>query len=265
MTSNELDWLRLCDEHGRVVSAYGRAQRRASQVIAAQARRIEALETQVMQLRAAAIVHRTALVWAREDMEALQAAVPGLPKRLALAGQVRLLETRVRALVRAQTARPDVAGRAPAAQPESAPGTASQPGPDAGPKRGSNTAQRSGPRLSRFPAGAEKVVLWVSRDAVQQALTQRVAARAGMRLVQTSGDDAALLDHTLADADLVICQAGCVSHGDWWRMKDYCARKGKPCVLVDRPDALRRVIAARTPVAAEMDVEADMDTYHQDD
>ncbi|QGZ64920.1 DUF2325 domain-containing protein [Paraburkholderia acidisoli] len=223
MTPNELDWLRLCDEHGRVVSAYGRAQRRASRLIAAQARRIEALEAQVMQLRAAAIVRQTALVWAREDTDALHAAIPGLPKRRALAGHVRTLETRIRALIRAQTARPAVAA----------------------------------PAAARAPASAEKVVLWVSRADVQpdlqSAFTQRAAASAGLRLVQTSGENAARLDSDLADADLVICQVGCVSHGDWWRMKNYCTRTGKPCVLVDEPDALRRVIAARVPVAAGVD------------
>lgn len=237
MTPKDLDWLRLCDEHGRVVTAYGRAQRRASQLVAAQARRIEALEAleaQVMQLLAAAIVHQSALLWAREDAEALHATLPGLPKRRALAGHVRTLETRIRALIRAQTARPAVSERAP-------------PNP---------------------PSSTEKVVLWVSRDDVQQALTQRAAASAGMRLVQTSGEDAALLNHNLADADLVICQVGCVSHGDWWRMKDYCTRKGKPCVLVDRPDALQRVIAARGPGGPgnrSAIAEIDIDTNHQDD
>lgn len=45
------------------------------------------------------------------------------------------------------------------------------------------------------------------------------------------------LDESLAAADLVICQTGCISHDDYWRVQDYCRRTGKPCILVD-PAAL---------------------------
>ena len=33
-------------------------------------------------------------------------------------------------------------------------------------------------------------------------------------------------------ADAVICQAGCISHGAYWKLKDHCKRKGKPCVYL---------------------------------
>ncbi|MEF8704072.1 MAG: DUF2325 domain-containing protein [Candidatus Accumulibacter sp. UW26] len=33
-------------------------------------------------------------------------------------------------------------------------------------------------------------------------------------------------------ADLVICQAGCISHNAYWRVKEQCKRTGKPCVFV---------------------------------
>lgn len=49
------------------------------------------------------------------------------------------------------------------------------------------------------------------------------------------------LESSIAAADLVICQAGCMSQGAYWRVRDHCRRTGKPCVLVDRPDALRIV------------------------
>ncbi len=35
----------------------------------------------------------------------------------------------------------------------------------------------------------------------------------------------------IAAADRVICQTGCVSHGDYWRAQDQCRRTGKVCVL----------------------------------
>lgn len=35
------------------------------------------------------------------------------------------------------------------------------------------------------------------------------------------------LEASLAEADLVICQAGCMSHGAYWRVQDHCRRTGK--------------------------------------
>ncbi|WP_119964918.1 hypothetical protein [Simplicispira lacusdiani] len=36
-------------------------------------------------------------------------------------------------------------------------------------------------------------------------------------------------------ADLVICQTGCLGHGDYWREQDRCRRTGQHCVLADIP------------------------------
>ena len=49
------------------------------------------------------------------------------------------------------------------------------------------------------------------------------------------------LEASLSAADLVICQTGCLSHGDYWRVHDHCKRTGKTCVLANEPDALRIV------------------------
>jgi hypothetical protein len=40
------------------------------------------------------------------------------------------------------------------------------------------------------------------------------------------------IDDIVAAADLVICQAGCVSHNAHWRVQEHCRRNGKPCVFV---------------------------------
>lgn len=34
-------------------------------------------------------------------------------------------------------------------------------------------------------------------------------------------------------ADLVICQTGCLGHGDYWRDQDRCRRTGQGCVFAD--------------------------------
>lgn len=59
-------------------------------------------------------------------------------------------------------------------------------------------------------------------------------------------DDDERLEERLSGADLVICQTGCLSHGDYWRVQDHCKRTGTACVLVERPDALRIVRIHRT-------------------
>jgi hypothetical protein len=48
-------------------------------------------------------------------------------------------------------------------------------------------------------------------------------------------DNASRLDASLAAADLVICQTGCISHSAYWRVKDHCKRHGKRCVFIDNP------------------------------
>ena len=40
------------------------------------------------------------------------------------------------------------------------------------------------------------------------------------------------IDGVLATADLVICQAGCISHNAYWRVKEQCKRTGKRCLFV---------------------------------
>jgi hypothetical protein len=57
-------------------------------------------------------------------------------------------------------------------------------------------------------------------------------------------DNASLLDASLAAADLIICQTGCISHNAYWRVKDHCRRTGKRCVFVDNPQCLQPISLA---------------------
>lgn len=63
------------------------------------------------------------------------------------------------------------------------------------------------------------------------------------------------LDATLAAADLVICQTGCVSHNAYWRVKEHCKRTGKRCVFVDTPSrtALSRALIDVSKTLAEQE------------
>jgi len=166
----------LAGEHVTLLRAHADAQVRCSALLQAQAARIAAMEAQLIRARGATIRAATALAWEREDRAALDAALPGLGRRVALGRQVAALQARVHDLTRTLQRR-ELAGRT---------GSASHPG--------------------HTPAG-------VAVD----------------------------LEASLQAADLVICQTGCMSHGDYWRVQDHCKRTGKLCMLVDQPDGLQIV------------------------
>jgi len=52
-------------------------------------------------------------------------------------------------------------------------------------------------------------------------------------------DSAHSLDARLGRADVVICQAGCINHEAYHRVKRHCDRTGTPCVYLDRPSLSR--------------------------
>ncbi len=95
---------------------------------------------------------------------------------------------------------------------------------------------------------ADRSVLCVGGRPASVPLYRLVVERTGGRFLHHDGgeeESAARLDATLAAADLVICQTGCVSHGAYWRVKDHCKRTGKRCVFVETPSrvALERALA----------------------
>jgi hypothetical protein len=59
------------------------------------------------------------------------------------------------------------------------------------------------------------------------------------------------LEASIVQADLVICQTGCLSHGAFWRVQDHCKRTGKTCVMVAQPAAFRVVRIHRDTVAID--------------
>lgn len=87
-------------EHMALMAAYGKAQLRCSQLSVSQTAENARLDAQVVRLRAAVIARDTALAWEREDRAALEATIPGLPRRIALARRVEMLLERIQGLMR---------------------------------------------------------------------------------------------------------------------------------------------------------------------
>lgn len=213
-------------EHRALLAQYGEIQKRCSAVIAAQAAEIKRLQAQAVRLRAAALLRETALAWEREDRQSVEAAIPGLPKRLALARRVEWLMGRVQDLQHALRERLSRA-KAPAL-----PAT--------------QTEAATAPDLR------EKSVLCVGEPGAGASVARRMVEMAGGRFLHHAGNDlpgAAALEASLVAADLVICQTGCVSHDAYWRVQDHCRRTGKQCVLVEQPQALQFFV--RSPQAPE--------------
>ena len=85
---------------------------------------------------------------------------------------------------------------------------------------------------------AERHVLCVGGRSGNVASYRALLEQAGARFSHHDGGlehNANQLESSLASADLVIRQTGCISHAAYWRVKDYCKRHGKRCVFVDKP------------------------------
>jgi len=82
---------------------------------------------------------------------------------------------------------------------------------------------------------AGKCVLCVGgRSGAVDAYRQMIEQRGGRFLHHDGGLEESLhrIDAALAAADLVICQAGCISHNAYWRVKEQCKRTGKRCIYM---------------------------------
>ncbi len=87
---------------------------------------------------------------------------------------------------------------------------------------------------------AGKCVLCVGgRTGSIDGYRQIVEQRGGRFLHHDGGLEESLhrIDGFLAAADLVICQAGCISHNAYWRVKEQCKRTGKPCLYMKNSGA----------------------------
>jgi hypothetical protein len=81
-------------------------------------------------------------------------------------------------------------------------------------------------------------VLCVGGRSSSVPIYRNMIERVGAQFAHHDGgleDSSSQLDASLAAADLVICQTGCISHSAYWRVKDHCKRHGKRCVFVDNP------------------------------
>jgi hypothetical protein len=221
---------------GRELAA---AQQRTTRQADTLNRRIEQQQAELMRLRAELMRRDTLLALAQEDLHSLEARVPELHSRQALSDQVaqqlERLQDLERNALRARHEAQRERHRADTLQAELERLRPPSPEAEALASTGAEVCV-SVDALRRELA--ERSVLCVGGRQGSVPVYRQLIEQVGARFLHHDGgeeDHAARLDHTLASADLVICQTGCISHEAYWRVKDHCKRTGKRCVFVDKP------------------------------
>lgn len=204
------------------------------------ARQVEEAQSQDMQLRAVAIGRETTIAALRDEVQALQAREPDARSRADLARRAEDLAERVgsleRALLRAQLVAERERKRADEAVARCA-------------CLAADRAEGSAAQPVAAPMLGDRAVLCVGGRPASVPLYRLIVEGHGGRFLHHDGggeQSPQELDATLSAADVVICQTGCISHGAYWRVKDYCKRHGKPCVFVEKPGSagLKRALLA---------------------
>jgi hypothetical protein len=219
---------------------------KAARAADARVRELTRLNEQSAQLRSELAQRDTVVESLQRELYALKAALPDMRDRERLLRRVDELEAREQALtdkmaqLRLRMARERQEAAAPASVP--------LPGPAA-----------SAPSAAEMALDlADKTVLCVGGRSGNVPNYRELLEKEGARFMHHDGgleQASELLDTSLAAADLVICQTGCISHQAYWRVKDFCKRTGKRCLYVDNPSTSSLSICLRKvamPLASSM-------------
>lgn len=226
----DLDRFAALQKQNRALEAeLAQTRDKGVRAVDAKARELARAAGEASQLRAELAQRDTVVDGLRRDLQALQATLPDLSDRERLLRRVGELEAREQALadkmaqLRQRLARTRQDGTASAP----APSTVSVTMPE-------TAAVTVRPLLNL----TDKNVLCVGGRSGNVPNYREVLEKEGARFMHHDGgleQAAELLDTSLAAADLVICQTGCISHQAYWRVKDFCKRTGKRCLFVDNP------------------------------
>ena len=245
----------LLADKARLDGELARLQARCNALL--QEKKVDAdrFEQQLMASRATTIARETDVHNLRNELAQLRATIPELETRKRLANQLARMEMReatlrgqiaelkagrAEAVARASAAATSVGARAATHTGTAAHASAHATGQPAG-HAGAHAA-------NAVPATAQAVtipiqlvnqsVLCVGGRSGNVSFYRQMVEKIGAQFAHHDGgleDSSNQLDASLAAADLVICQTGCISHGAYWRVKEYCKRTGKRCVFVDNP------------------------------
>lgn len=235
---NRADLLRLeqlQQENATLRRELAEQNERHAQSAAGRAAEMNRMNADLMCLRQQLIARDSALSALREQVASLHASVPGLQARLELLQHMEALQSRTQALERERTEWQKRAEQEIGRVQKLAEQVAAM-------RR--REALRDAAAGSEDPAALadlrDKSVLCVGGRTASVPVYRQLIECTGGRFLHHDGgaeDNPAQLEASLAAADLVICQTGCISHDAYWRVKDHCKRSGKRCVFVEKPSA----------------------------
>lgn len=218
----------VLDENAVLARELGRAQERSTRLLAEKSAEIARLTTLHMRVQADNISKDSRIGFLTEDLAALKAANPALDASTRLVKKMDQMAERQAELEEQNAAlrhKLATAAKALEALHTEAPSL--------------TRPQTTGPRVSPVTLYLkQKTVLCVGGRTGNIAHYRDLIERVGGRFAHHDGgleDNQSVLDASLAAADLVICQTGCISHNAYWKVKDFCKRTGKRCVFVENP------------------------------
>jgi hypothetical protein len=207
---------------------------RHARILGGRIAEISRLQRESMRTRGQLIARESSLAIVREELERLRATVPDFPTRNELARRVELQCQRIHVLERER-----VEWRLRADQAEGR--LAAMIRERAFQEELLEHAKRDISEVSDLKEPKDKAVLCVGgRTSNVPAYRQLIEHMGGrfMHVEVLEEENVELLETSLASADLVICQTGCISHDAYWRVDEFCKRTGKRCVYVDKPSEI---------------------------
>lgn len=238
----------LLHENGVLTRHLATVQERSTRIHTEHSARIQNLDTALMRARANLLAKETALAQLREQLDTFQSASPDLQTRLALSREKCDLTEHNQALRRQlQQATLESQRHKHRADEATALLQKNQTVRDEPINRDNHNTHNTLMPSDSTIALNNRAVLCVGGRASIVPIYRQIIENTGGRFLHHDGgeeDNTAQLDATLAAADLVICQTGCVSHNAYWRVKDHCKRTGKRCLYVETPSrsALTRAL-----------------------
>jgi Uncharacterized protein conserved in bacteria (DUF2325) len=235
-------------ENAVLARELGRVQERITKVLAEKSLEIEKLRAAHMQLQAQIISKDSQIAFITADLVSFKAGVPELEARTRLQKKVELLEQRQseqQALIAELRQQLQSKADVDTASAELVANLAQ-----------ANAAKRVIPIVVQLQ---QKSILCVGGRIGNVASYRDAVERVGGRFAHHDGgveDSQHLLDASLAAADMVICQTGCISHNAYWRVKDFCKRTGKQCVFVENPSLSSLARGLEQLVACELHIES---------
>lgn len=216
----------VLDENAVLTRELGRAQERSTRLLAEKSSEVAHISMLHVRAQADNIAKESRIGFLSEDLAALKAANPSVEAVARLQRKIDQMVDRQSELeAQNQALRHKLAAAAKALE-----ALAAEP---------PCSAEQLEPRGSPVTLHLnQKNVLCVGGRSGNVANYRDVVERVGGRFAHHDGgleDSHSVLDASLAAADLVICQTGCISHNAYWKVKDFCKRTGKRCVFVENP------------------------------